>query len=255
VRKPSEELAAARPDGRPSGRERIIVALDVPSRREALRVARALRGRAGMVKVGAQLFSAAGPAVVRELVRRGERVFLDLKFHDIPHIVGEACARAAELGVSLVTVHAAGGPKMLRAARKSLEHHAKRGRRPRLLGVTVLTSLSPAEVKQAGFPGSVHANVVRLARLAQRSGCDGVVAAPTDVAAIRRACGRKFLVVTPGIRATGKRKAEDQARVATAAEAVRAGADYVVVGRAVLEASSPSDALEALAEEIFSALG
>ncbi|MGH9803808.1 MAG: orotidine-5'-phosphate decarboxylase, partial [Candidatus Acidiferrales bacterium] len=184
MRKPGVRLAAAR--------ERIIVALDVPSRAQALRVARRLRGRAGMVKVGAQLFSAAGPAVVRELVRRGERVFLDLKFHDIPHIVGEACARAAELGVSLVTVHAAGGPRMLRAARKALKEHSRAGRRPRLLGVTLLTSLSPAEVAQVGFRRGVRANVVRLARLAERSGCDGVVAAPTDVAAIRRACERRF---------------------------------------------------------------
>jgi len=240
------ELAAAR--------ERIIVALDVPSSAEALRVARRLRGRAGLVKVGAQLFTAAGPAVVRELVRSGERVFLDLKFHDIPHIVGEACARAAELGVILVTAHAAGGPGMLRAARKALEKHARRGRRPRLLGVTILTSLGPAEVSRVGFSGRVRANVVRLARLAQRSGCDGVVAAPTDVAAIRRVCGKKFLIVTPGIRATGKRKAADQARVATAAEAVRAGANYVVVGRAILKARSPARALEQMAEELTAGL-
>jgi orotidine-5'-phosphate decarboxylase len=234
-------------------RERIIVALDVSSRGEALRVARRLAGRAGMVKVGAQLFSAAGPAVVRELVRRGEHVFLDLKFHDIPHIVGEACARAAELGVSLVTVHAAGGPRMLRAARQALERHSRRRRRPRLLGVTLLTSLSPAEAKRVGFSGGVRANVVRLARLAQGSGCDGVVAAPTDVAAIRRACGKKFLIVTPGIRARGGRKAPDQARVATAADAVRAGADYVVVGRAVLQARSPARAIDLLAEGISGA--
>lgn len=238
-----------------AARGRIIVALDVPSRAEALRVAQKLRGRAGMLKVGSQLFSAEGPAVVRELVRRGEQVFLDLKFHDIPHIVAEACARAAELRVSLVTVHAAGGPRMLRAARQALEKHARRGNRPRLLGVTVLTSLSPAEVKRVGFPGGVRANVVRLARLAQGSGCDGVVAAATDVVAIRRACGKKFLIVTPGIRATGGRKAADQARVATAAEAVRAGANFLVVGRAVLQASSPVAALDALAKEIVTALG
>jgi len=237
-----------------AARERIIVALDVSSRTEALRLVRGLEGRAGMVKVGAQLFSAAGPAVVRELVRRGERVFLDLKFHDIPHIVAEACARAAELGVSLLTVHAAGGPRMLRAARQALEEHSRAGKRPRLLGVTLLTSLSPAEVKRVGFSGGVRANVVRLARLAQRSGCDGVVAAPTDVAAIRRACGKKFLIVTPGIRARGGRKAPDQARVATAADALRAGGYYVVVGRAVLQARSPARAMDHLADEIRDAL-
>lgn len=236
-----------------AARRRIIVALDVASRREALRVVRRLKGRAGMVKVGSQLFTAAGPAVVCELVERSERVFLDLKFHDIPHIVAEACGNAARLGVSLLTVHTAGGPAMLRAARAALENHARRPR-PRLLGVTLLTSLSAREAARVGFPGSVKRNVVRLARLAQRNGCDGVIAAPSDVPAIRRTCGRYFLVVTPGIRLAGGRRATDQARVATAADAVRAGADYIVVGRAVLEAPSSARAVEQLAREISAAL-
>ncbi len=214
----------------------------------------ALRGRPGLVKVGSQLFTAAGPELVRELTRRSERVFLDLKFHDIPHIVGEACVQAADLGASLITVHTSGGPRMLHAARQALEKHCRARRRPKLLGVTLLTSLSAAEVKRVGFPGGIDRNVVRLARLARRSGCDGVIAAPTDVAAVRRACGGKFLIVTPGIRSTGGRRASDQARVATAAEAIRAGADYVVVGRAVIGSSSPAKALDALAAELGAAL-
>lgn len=242
----SASLAAAR--------NRIIVALDVSSRREALRLVASLRGRASALKVGSQLFSAAGPAVVHELVGRGERVFLDLKFHDIPHIVAEACARAAEMGVSFLTVHTAGGPAMLRAAREAVEKHSRAGRRARLLGVTLLTSLSPRDVRLVGFSGGVERNVVRLARLAQRNGCDGVIAAPTDVAALRRACGNEFLIVTPGVRATRGRKASDQARGATAAGAIRGGADYVVVGRAILESRSPLRALYALAAEVSAAL-
>lgn len=241
-----DKLAAAR--------RRIIVALDVARAADALRLAAKLKGRAGLVKVGSQLFTAAGPGVVEELVRRGERVFLDLKFHDIPHIVAEACANVARLGVDLATVHTAGGPRMLSAAREALEKHARGGPRPRLLGVTLLTSLSAPDVKRVGFSGGVKRNVARLARLAQRNGCDGIVAAPTDVAGLRRVCGKNFLLVTPGIRARGGRKAPDQARVATAADAVRAGADYVVVGRAVLAADSPVRALDQLAAEISAVL-
>ncbi|MCI0403767.1 MAG: orotidine-5'-phosphate decarboxylase, partial [Acidobacteria bacterium] len=167
----------------------------------------------------------------------------------------EACVRAADLGASLITVHTSGGTGMLRAARQALEKHWRGRQRPRLLGVTLLTSLSPAEARRIGFSGSVEGNVVRLARLARASGCDGVVAASTDVRALRRACGKKFLIVTPGIKAAGSEKAHDQARVATAGEAIRAGADYVVVGRAVYAASSPTKAFDRIATEIGVALG
>lgn len=235
-------------------RARIIVALDFPSPARALRLARQLRGRAGMLKVGSQLFTAEGPSIVRELVRAGHRVFLDLKFHDIPHIVAEACTNAARLGASLLTVHTSGGPRMLRAARTSLSDFPER-RRPRLLGVTLLTSLDAAELKRVGFSGGVSRNVARLARMAQRSGCDGVIAAPTDVTALRKACGSNFLIVTPGIRVAGGRRASDQARVATAAEAIGAGADYVVVGRGITEAARPLRALDRMAASIAGALG
>ena len=240
-----DELAAAR--------ARIIVALDLPTSADARALAQRLADRPGLFKVNAQLFTESGPEMVRWLVERGERVFLDLKYHDIPHIVAEACVRAADLGASLLTVHTSGGPKMLAAARKALEKHAG-SRRPRLLGVTLLTSLSREEAKRIGFSGTVKRNVVRLARMAKASGCDGVIAAPSDVGAVRRACGRRFLVITPGIHAAGGPKAHDQARVATAADAIRAGADKVVVGRAVYGALSPVRAFDQLAWEIAAAL-
>lgn len=237
-----------------AARARIIVALDLPTPSQARALAVRLGGRPGLFKVGSQLFTTAGPDVVRWLRRRRERVFLDLKFHDIPTIVAEACVRAADLGASLLTVHTSGGPAMLRGARQALDQHCRGRRRPAMLGVTLLTSLSTPEVRRIGFRGTVDYNVVRLARMAQANGCDGVIAAPTDVRAVRRACGRKFLIVTPGIKASAGAKASDQVRVATAAEAVRAGADYVVVGRAVYAAASPSRTFDQLAAEVAAVL-
>jgi orotidine-5'-phosphate decarboxylase len=237
-----------------TARARIIVALDLPTPAQARRLATLLEGRPGLFKVGSQLFTAAGPEIVCWLRRRRQRVFLDLKFHDIPHIVAEACVRAADLGVSLLTVHTSGGPTMLRAARQALEKHRRGRKRPRLLGVTLLTSQDGVEVRRIGFPGSVERNVVRLARLAQANGCDGVIAAPTDVRAIRRACGRKFLIVTPGITPSSGARGFDQARVGTAADSIRAGADYVVAGRTVYAASSPARAFDQLAAEVAAVL-
>ena len=230
-------------------RAKIIVALDVPTGARARSLARSFRGRAGMVKVGYQLFTREGPSLVRDLVRSGERVFLDLKLHDIPHIVAEGCRNAAALGVSLLTVHAAGGPKMLQAARRALNSVPAR-RRPKLLAVTLLTSLDAGSVSAIGFTGGVRKNVIRLARLAKKNGCDGVIAAPTDARAIRKACGANFLIVTPGIRAVGGRRASDQARVATAPEAVESGADYIVVGRAITAERSRTAALDRMAAGI-----
>jgi orotidine-5'-phosphate decarboxylase len=235
-------------------RSRIIVALDLPTPAQARALAARLGGRSGLFKVGSTLFTAAGPDIVRWLRRRRQRVFLDLKFHDIPHIVAEACVNAADLGASLLTIHTSGGPGMLRAARAALEKHCRGRERPRVLGVTLLTSLDGREVRRIGFHGGVERNVVRLARLAQTSGCDGVIASPSDVRAIRRACGRNFLIVTPGIKASSGAKAPDQARVATAAESIGAGADYVVVGRAVYAAASPAHAFDRLAFEVAAAL-
>jgi len=243
-----------RADSLRAAAQRIIVALDVPSQAAALHWVEQLGGRVGLFKVGSQLFTAAGPSVVRVLVKLGERVFLDLKFHDIPHVVAAACVSAADLGVAMLDVHASGGHQMLVAAREALEKHCRPGRRPRLLAVTILTSLEQRALKTLGWKGSLQENVVRLARLAQAAGCDGVVAAPTDVAALRRACGPDFLIVTPGIRLPRRKQMPDQARVATPAEAIRAGANYIVVGRALLEAHNPRRTLTTLAENIRSAL-
>jgi orotidine-5'-phosphate decarboxylase len=236
-------------------RRRIIVALDVPSLAAARRLVRRLAPHVATFKVGKQLFVAAGPEVVRMIHRHRREVFLDLKFHDIPHTVASAVVEAARLGVRFVDVHAQGGPVMLRAARDEVARACRRERlrRPTLLAVTVLTSMDDADLTATGVPGGAARQVVRLARLAARAGFDGVVASPREIAAIRRACGRRLTIVTPGVRPAGA-AAGDQKRVRTPGEAVAAGADYVVVGRPVLEAADPAAAVRAIAADIRTAL-
>lgn len=228
-------------------RDRLIVALDVPTPEQALRLVDALRGRVGMFKVGSQLFSAAGPEFVRALTGSDEKVFLDLKYHDIPNTVAGAVGAAARLGVSLVDVHALGGRAMLEAAVGALPALGAR-----LLAITVLTSHAEETLAELGLAGPITAAVQRLARLAQSAGADGVVASPHEVPLIREACGRDFLVVTPGIRPAGAR-AGDQHRLATPRAAVEAGADYVVVGRPILEAPDPAAAAERIVAELAQA--
>ena len=228
-------------------RDRLIVALDVPTPEQALRLVDALRGRVGMFKVGSQLFSAAGPEFVRALTGSDEKVFLDLKYHDIPNTVAGAVGAAARLGVSLVDVHALGGRAMLEAAVGALPALGAR-----LLAITVLTSHAEETLAELGLAGSIAAAVQRLARLARSAGADGVVASPHEVPLIREACGRDFLVVTPGIRPAGAR-AGDQHRLATPRAAVEAGADYVVVGRPILEAPDPAAAAERIVDELAQA--
>lgn len=228
---------------------RLIVALDVSSLRAARRWVRRLRPHVSFFKIGSQLFTAEGPAAVRELVRLGANVFLDLKFHDIPNTVAQAAVAAADLGVCMLTVHASGGLEMMAATRAALRRHCGERKRPRIVGVTVLTSLDQKAMKRIGWRGSVQTNVVRLARLAQAAGLDGVVASPEEIAAIRRACGKKFLIVAPGIRPAGSRRA-DQARATTPAVATRAGAEYLVVGRPILEARDPLGVVEQILHEV-----
>ena len=227
-----------------NARERLIVALDLPSVAEADALAERLAGHVGLFKVGSQLFSAGGIEVVRRLVARGERVFLDLKYHDIPNTVAGAVAAAGGLGVSLVDVHALGGSAMIAAAVK-----AKADPGLRLLAITILTSHDAATLAELGLAGPVPAAVVRLARMAQQAGADGVVASPHEVTLIREACGAQFLIVTPGIRPLGA-SLGDQARAATPATAIAAGSDYIVVGRPILEASDPAAAADAITAEI-----
>lgn len=236
--------------------EKIIVALDSPSAEAALRTARRLHGHVGMFKVGKELFTAAGPEVVRTLVAEGNQVFLDLKFHDIPNTVRGAVQQASTLGVSLLTVHASGGRQMLEAAMEGVHAAAKaktEAAHTRVLAVTILTSLSAKDLGEIGFQGAAEEAVVRLAHLAKAAGVDGVVASPREITAIRQACGPDFLIVTPGIRpASGS--ADDQARTATPASAIRDGADYLVIGRPITGAQDPPAAADAIAAEMEDAL-
>ena len=197
-------------------------------------------------KVGKQLFTAAGPAVVRELVGSGRKVFLDLKFHDIPSTVAAAVRAASELEVSMLTVHASGGSKMLKAA---VEAAGAAKRPPLVLAVTVLTSFSDADLKEVGVAGPARGQVLRLASLAQRAGCEGVVASAREAQVLRRTLGAGLTIVTPGVRPAGGSK-DDQARVATPSEAIAAGANYIVVGRPITGAPDPAAAAQAILEEI-----
>ena len=213
-------------------------------------MARRIRGAAALFKVGSQLFTSEGPRVVEKLAGLGFEVFLDLKFHDIPNTVAGAVRAAADLpGVTLLTLHTSGGIAMMRAAREAL---GGRKTRPALLGVTVLTSLDAAALRKIGMSGSVRSRAVALAKLAQDAGFDGVVSSAHEVRAIRQACGPKMLIVVPGVRAASG-ATNDQARVATPAEAIRAGANYIVVGRPITAATNPREAAISIAEEIESA--
>ncbi|HEY0592763.1 MAG TPA: orotidine-5'-phosphate decarboxylase [Thermoanaerobaculia bacterium] len=223
--------------------DRLIVALDRSTRDDLLRLTRDLAGVAGVFKIGLQAFVANGPDLVREITREGHRVFLDLKLHDIPNTVARSVAEAARLGVAMLTVHASGGPAMLRAAAD-----AAAGSDLLVLGVTVLTALDAAALGSIGVSGTPEEAVVRLARLARESGLGGVVASPREIGPIRAACGTGLKIVTPGIRAGGG--ADDQARTLSAREAIAAGADWIVVGRPITDAESPRAAAEAIVREI-----
>jgi orotidine-5'-phosphate decarboxylase len=234
----------------PEARDRLIVALDLPTASAARELVRKLGSVVSTFKVGKQLFTAEGPAVIRELIRDGYKVFLDLKFHDIPNTVAEAVRTAADLGVSMLTVHASGGAKMLRVATAAA---AETRSRPLVLAVTVLTSLSDGDLQEIGVNGRAVDQVLRLAALARANGCAGVVASPQEVRELRRELGEGFAIVTPGVRPKGSDRG-DQARSATAREAISAGATYVVVGRPIVEAADPNSAAQAIVEEIAASI-
>jgi len=232
---------------------KLLVALDVDSGARALELATELRGLASGFKVGSRLFTLEGPALVSRLVDAGANVFLDLKFHDIPNTVAQAVEAAVATGAWMIDVHASGGvPMMQAAAGAGTEAAARSGRRrPLVIGVTVLTSMDEPTLREIGVQRPLLDQVITLARMAQTAGLHGVVASPQETAAIRAACGPDFAIVTPGIRgASAGIETNDQARTMGPAEAVRAGASYIVVGRPIISAANPRAAAEAIVEEL-----
>ena len=215
--------------------KRVIVPLDFADAASALALAARLDPALCRVKVGKELFVAAGPSIVESLHRAGFEVFLDLKFHDIPNTVAGACRAAARLGVWMLNVHASGGETMMRAAREAVASFTKR---PLVIGVTILTSLSTPELAPIGYTGTADEMVERLARLAQSAGLDGVVCSAQEGPRLRSACGPGFALVTPGIRLADSTK-DDQSRVVTPVDAVRLGADYLVIGRPITQSQDP----------------
>ncbi|MBN2206299.1 MAG: orotidine-5'-phosphate decarboxylase [Candidatus Aminicenantes bacterium] len=230
--------------------ERIITALDVKIKDEALALVRTLES-AVLFKVGLQLYTAEGPALLREIRALGKKVFLDLKLHDIPNTVAEAVRSAMRLGAWMTTIHASGGRTMMEEAAKAAADEAARTGLPKpvLLGVTVLTSLKDADLQEVGFAGKVMDQVLKLAGLAQAAGFDGVVCSPREIEAVRREFGPALRIVTPGIRPAGA-DAHDQKRIMTPAQAVALGADYLVIGRPITAAPSPDTAFRAIAAEV-----
>ena len=245
-------------------RQKVILALDFPTLDSAFQLAQTLTKVVGILKINIHLFTAEGPSAVVKLNSLGPGIFLDLKFHDIPNTVKGAVTSAVALpGVQLLDLHALGGLEMMRAAARARDEAGRSGSPvPKLLAITILTSMDNAALRGVGIAGPASKRVVQLARLAQKAGMDGVVASPQEIRGIRRACGKDFLIVVPGIRpAAGggpaggrKRKRDDQARVATPAEAIRAGADFLVIGRPITGAPDPEAAARAILEEISSAL-
>lgn len=239
-----------------TAKEKLIVALDVDTAKRALELVADLRHEVGMFKVGMQLFTAAGPDLVKQIVAGGGRVFLDLKYHDIPNTVGQAAVEATRLGVSIFNVHAAGGFEMMARAAEAVAATAEHEQlaRPKVIAVTLLTSANEETLKQIGIDSAPTEVVSRMAQLASSSGLDGVVTSAHEIETIRAAVTRPgFLVVTPGMRGAGA-PSDDQRRTMSAAEAVGAGADYVVVGRPILQAADPVAAASQIVREIAGAL-
>lgn len=229
---------------------KIIVALDFASTAPAFELLARIEPSQCRVKIGKEMFTRAGPAFVEQVAGRGFEVFLDLKYHDIPNTVAAACAAAADMGVWMMNVHASGGRKMMNAA---VERLAQCGARPLLIAVTILTSLGQEDIAEIGYTGSPADNVVRLARLAEDSGLDGVVCSPLEVAPLRAACGPDFRLVTPGVRPAGA-AVDDQKRIMTPGDAMRAGASYLVIGRPITAADDPVASLAAINTEVAAAL-
>jgi orotidine-5'-phosphate decarboxylase len=223
-------------------KEKIVIALDTSSRERALELVHELQPLTGMFKVGSQLYMAAGPAIIADVLRTGGRVFLDLKFHDIPNTVTRAAVDAAGLGISMMTIHASGGRRMVESTVNELEQRFGT-KRPLVMAVTVLTSFDAVMLQEIGVERPLNEQVQRLALLAQSSGADGAVCSPHEIGYLRKILNPQFKLLTPGIRLPDQ-PVNDQQRVATAREAIAAGADYIVLGRAVTESNDPKAALQ-----------
>ncbi len=232
-------------------KEKIILALDVDHFEEAQRLVLEFKDHVGMFKVGKQLFTHCGPKIVDFIKLKESKVFLDLKYHDIPNTVSKASVEALKLGVDMLNVHASGGLTMMREAQTALRGAAKEihAPRPRIIGVTVLTSLDDAELARVGFQLSAHDLTKRLAQLALEAGLDGVVASGQDIEMIRESCGRDFAIVTPGVRVDDKKK-DDQRRTVTPREAIERGATYIVLGRTVTAGDNPKELLTRIIKDI-----
>ena len=226
-------------------KSKIFVALDVETKEKALEIVGDLRGLGACFKIGKQLFTSTGPELVREIVGMGEDVFLDLKYHDIPNTVAKAGVAAAELGVKIFNVHASGGRKMMEAVRSEMDKIANP---PLVLAVTILTSLGEEDIREVGFDRTIPEQIAKLAKLAKDSGMDGVVASPLEIELIRETCGKDFKILTPGIRPAFA-AVNDQKRIATPAEALRKGADYLVIGRPITAAENRREAFLKILEE------
>ncbi|MBI4974853.1 MAG: orotidine-5'-phosphate decarboxylase [Candidatus Omnitrophica bacterium] len=233
-------------------KERLIVALDVDTEKKALDLVDKLKGHVKIFKVGSELFSSCGPDIVRLIRKKGCDIFLDLKLNDIPNTVAKASISIARLGVSIFDLHALGGYDMMKKAKDASEEEAKslKVTRPKVLAVTVLTSFDENGLKKTGIYDNIEAQVLRLARLAKDAGLDGVIASPFEVKLIRENLGKSFLIVTPGIRLGRTAPSDDQRRIATPGDAIRSGADYIVVGRPIIEARNPLDVVQGIFEEI-----
>ena len=231
--------------------ERLIVALDTDSKK-AKSLVKKLSTAVGIFKVGSQLFTACGPEIVEYINKNKAKVFLDLKFHDIPNTVAKSAIECAKMGVFMFNVHALGGYEMMKKARHAVKAASKKygSKRPRILAVTVLTSMNDNSLKAVGVNKSVNIEVIRLTSMAKRAGLDGVIASPKEAHFIRREFGKDFLIVTPGVRPLWSAKATDQKRVLTPKQAIDNGANYIVVGRPVLEAKDPRRAAERILGEI-----
>ena len=235
--------------------KRLIVALDVDKKEKALHLVDALSSEVAVFKVGLELFSSCGPEIVELIKKRGREVFLDLKFHDIPNTAGRAAAVVTGLGAFMFNVHALGGFEMMQRVSKDARHKAETLKipRPKILAVTVLTSMDVEALKRVGIDGNMEEQVLKLAKLAREAGLDGVVASPKEASTIRRELGKDFIIVTPGIRPSGMADSgasDDQKRIARPKDALSAGADYIVVGRPITEAADPLKAAKEINKEM-----